>query len=226
MGRPRKVKKDPVQPFTWSDLGISSTKESQLEAVGLTPMDVTKIVEVVLPDQPTWSPEGPWKGMALTAWVRGYVDLPGLVSLCAVSKDRRAELDLTNITWGSKDPIVELLEGEIHRAQRFRVPLDIGGVRYSIHVDWLEETIEAIRVKDAVSIHLTVWEYEDGDPGEHEGLLGALRELLGPFSSGQYALDEMVEMDDELAAILLQHRARAALEKLSKPHGLQLMLDL
>jgi len=139
---------------------------------------------------------------------------------------RRAELDLVKVSFGEADPWVEVLEEEIHRANRFRIGLEVGKIRYSVHVDWYEDRIEVVRGRDAVSWVLTQDQLqEDPKRSEFRAFLAPLQEALEKFNSYQEGLPDL---DGDLSAALRQFRARNALEKLaSRLEGqLQLTLDL
>ena len=131
-----------------------------------------------------------------------------------------AELDLSEVVFGEGDSWREVLEEEVQRAIRFQTRFTRGEDRYEIHVDWVDR-IEVVRLRDAFSWVFTPEEFEEGD----EDILDPLREHLERFT-GLEALSEMGTLDETLAAALLQHRARNALDKLGVALGTQLSLAL
>lgn len=143
---------------------------------------------------------------------------------------RQAALDLTEATFGRDDAWQELLEDQVLRASRFRFTMQVGTDRCRVEVDRAGDVIEVVRNRDAASWQLTEDQLDDADPNDPAfgGIVDPLREALAKFN--RYATEDVHDVDDpELVHMLLQHRARSALELLKAPtqgQGLQLALEL
>ncbi len=136
---------------------------------------------------------------------------------------QRSILDLGEIHFKSSDPLTQVLLDEILQAIRFR--LSAKG-RYQISVDWSEESIEVVCQKTAERWVLSLEEYQNASETFPTFVHEILREAIGGFS-GYETLQELEETwGREVAAALLQHRARAALSRLGVGDALDKQLEL
>jgi len=166
--------------------------------------------------------------MRMGAATKAAAEILANVEAELLSARRKAALDLTDDLFDRDGAWLDVLEGEVLKAYRFRIRIRIGTDYYVVDVDRGSDTIEVVRSRDAQSWQLSEALLDSVDPAdpEYEGIIDPLVEALTPFNADG---DGYLDLEGDLAPMLLQHRARCALEKLRAPAqdlGHQLVLEL
>lgn len=133
-----------------------------------------------------------------------------------------AALDLTEVVFGKNQAWRELLESEVLRAARVRFRLVSGADHYQVLFDQDRDWIEVERSRDASSWAFSWNELEDQEVDE--AFADDLAEALAKFD--RYGMQSVSEHEPPLGAMLLQFRARSALERLQSPLGEEQQLVL